>query len=78
MNEWHRFHLDETITAMAVPHDHRFLIRMREPVGESRQPIEFYRGTLKEAQRAADRLVQAYYPHDCDEVKCGEWRKIKE
>jgi hypothetical protein len=75
MSQWHRFHLDETITAMAIPDNHRFLVRVREPVGENRKPIEFYRGNMKEAQRAADRLVQAYYPHECDEERCGEWER---
>jgi hypothetical protein len=75
MSEWHCFHLDETITAMVVPENGRFLVRLREPAGESRNPIEFYRGNLKEAQRAADKLVQAYYPHQCSEDTCGQWRK---
>ena len=78
MSEWRRFHLDDTVTAMAIPDSRRFLVRMREPAGENRQPIEFYRGNLKEAQRAADRLVQAYYPHECDEERCGQWRKIQD
>lgn len=75
MSEWHCFHLDETITALVTSENTRFLVRIREPEGESRNPIDFYRGTLKEAQRAADRLVQAYYPHQCDEHTCGRWQK---
>lgn len=78
MSQWHCFHLDDTITAMVIPvNSSRFLVRMREPAGGNRQPIEFYRGNLKEAQRAADKLVQAYYPHECDENKCGQWQKTE-
>jgi hypothetical protein len=69
MSEWHRFHLDDTITAMAIPDNHRFLVRAGKPLGENRNPMEFYRGNLKEEQRAAERMVQAYYPHECDEEK---------
>jgi hypothetical protein len=75
MSEWRCLHLDGSITAMVIPENRRFLVRMREPAGESRNPIEFYRGTLKEAQRAADKLVQAYYPHQCSEDTCGQWQK---
>lgn len=74
MSEWQCLHLDETITAMAIPERGRFLVRIREPEEGNRHPIEFYRGTLKEAQRAARKLVQMYYPHQCDE-RCGRWRK---
>jgi hypothetical protein len=77
MSEWRRFHMDETITAMAIPENKRFLVHVREPPGEHRNPIEFYRWNLQDAKEAADRLVQAYYPHDCDEQRCGEWRKLE-
>lgn len=76
MSEWHCLHLEETLTAMAVSDKGRFLVRLREPPGESRHPIEFYRWTLRDALKAADRLVQAYYPHDCHECGCGEWRRL--
>ena len=72
---WRRFHLDETITAMAIPENPRFLVHVREPPGESRNPIEFYRSNLRDAREAADRLVQLYYPHECDAQLCGGWRK---
>jgi hypothetical protein len=75
MGEWLRFHLDETITALAIPEGGRFLVRVREPAEGNRRPIQFYRWNLREAQKAADQLVQAYYPHDCDEQNCGRWRK---
>jgi hypothetical protein len=75
MSEWRRFHMDETITAMAIPETRRFLVHVREPPGEHRNPIEFYRWNLQDAKEAADRLVQAYYPHDCVEHRCGRWRK---
>lgn len=75
MCEWYCFHLDETITAIIIPEGNRFFVRMREPAGENRNPIEFYRGTLKEAQRASERLVQMYYPHNCLEHGCGEWHR---
>jgi hypothetical protein len=75
MNEWHCLHLNDTITAIVIPENGRFLVKMREPPGGNRQPIEFYRGTLKLAQRAAERLVQMYYPHDCGSNGCGQWLK---
>jgi hypothetical protein len=75
LSTWRRYHLDETVTALAIPDNRRFFVRLREPPGESRNPIEFYRWTLQEAQAGADRLVQAYYPHDCDEQGCGAWWK---
>ncbi|HET8669259.1 MAG TPA: hypothetical protein VFM05_01155 [Candidatus Saccharimonadales bacterium] len=76
MSHWNCFHLDDTITAIVIAESFgRFLVRMREPAGGNRNPIEFYRGNLKEAQRAADRLVQAYYPHECDESRCGQWQQ---
>ncbi|HYP29611.1 MAG TPA: hypothetical protein VE262_23060 [Blastocatellia bacterium] len=78
MSQWNCFHLDDTITAIVMPDNSgRFLVRMREPAGGNRNPIEFYRGSLKEAQRAADGLVQAYYPHECGKHRCGQWEKIE-
>ena len=77
MSTWKRAHLDETITVLAIPDNHRFFVCLREPPGESRQPIEFYRWKLKEAQQAGDRLVQAYYPHACEGSSCGEWRQTE-
>jgi len=76
MSTWRRFHLDETVRALATSENHRFFVQVREPAGETRQPIEFYRWRLAEAKTAADRLVQAYYPHECDAETCGEWRKL--
>jgi hypothetical protein len=77
MIQWQCFHLDDTVTAMVIPENsRRFLVRLRESPGGSRNPIEFYRGNLKEAQRAADRLVQAYYPHDCKSDRCGQWERL--
>ena len=75
MSAWCRFHLDETVKAMAIPENNRFLVHMREPPGGNRYPVDFYRSNLQGAQEAADRLVQEYYPHECDEERCGEWRK---
>jgi hypothetical protein len=75
MSVWHRFHLSETIKAMAIPDNKRFFIQIRESAGESRNPIEFYRWSLRDAQEAADEVVQAYYPHECDGPICGGWRK---
>lgn len=69
--------MEETIKALATPDNHRFFIQVREPPGERRQPIEFFRSTLREAQDAADRIVQAYYPHDCDVESCGAWKKFE-
>jgi hypothetical protein len=69
--------MEDSITAIvSADMFGRFLVRMREPAGAHRNPIEFQRGTLKEALRAADKLVQAYYPHECDETKCGNWHQI--
>ena len=76
MSEWHCTHLDDTLTATAVSEHGRFLVRLREPPGERRHPVEFHRVVLKDALKAADRLVQAYYPHDCLEYGCGAWRKL--
>ena len=76
MSYWERLHLDDTVKALATPDNHRFFIQIREPVGESRNPIEFFRWTLTEAQDAADRIVQAYYPHHCDTESCGTWQKV--
>ena len=76
MSEWHCLHLDDTLTAMAISDNGRFLVRLREPYGERRNPVEFHRFTLKDALASADRLVQAYYPHDCRECWCGEWEKL--
>lgn len=78
MATWQRFHLDDTLKALAVSDNNRFFVRLREPQGENRQPIEFYRWHLKDAQNAADRLVQAYYPHECSDDMCGQWRKVEE
>jgi hypothetical protein len=55
MSHWQRFHLDDTVKAIATSDNHRFFIQVREPPGEHRNPIEFFRWTLKEAQDAADR-----------------------
>ena len=75
MSTWRRCHLNETVTAVATPDNRRFFVHLREPPGESRHPIEFYRWTLPEAQASADQLVDAYYPHECEEGKCGLWWK---
>ncbi|MBD0326541.1 MAG: hypothetical protein ICV68_08915 [Pyrinomonadaceae bacterium] len=52
MSIWRRYHLDETITALAIPENGRFLVRVREPPGGNRNPIEFYRWNLLDAQEA--------------------------
>ena len=72
---WQRFHLNETLKALAISDNNRFFVTVREPSGEHRNPLEFYRWKLAEAQEAADRVVQAYYPHECDEKLCDVWRK---
>ena len=75
MSTWYRFHLDETIKAMAISDSRRFFVRVREPEGQHRNPLEFYRWHLKDAQEAADRVVHLYYPHECNDQTCGTWRK---
>ncbi len=75
MSHWERLHLNDTLKATATPDNNRFFIRLREPPGESRHPLEFYRWNLKDAQEAADHIVQAYYPHDCEQLACGSWIK---
>jgi len=75
MSIWRRFHQNETITAMAISDNRRFFARVREPQRENRRPLEFCRWRLQDAQDAADRVVQLYYPHECDEQTCGTWRK---
>lgn len=76
MSHWERLHLDDTLKAMATPDNNRFFVHFREPAGERRHPLEFYRWKLKEAQEAADNIVQAYYPHDCEQLQCGPWSKL--
>lgn len=75
MGAWRRFHLNERISAMAIPELGRFLVKVYEPEGEKRNPREYYCSNLKDAQSGADRVVQEYYPHDCDEQRCGNWEK---
>ncbi|HKE55697.1 MAG TPA: hypothetical protein VKB46_03310 [Pyrinomonadaceae bacterium] len=77
MSTWQRYHLSDTVKALATSDNHRFFIQVREPPGEQRHPLECYRWTLREAQDSADRIVNAYYPHDCDEETCGVWRKFE-
>lgn len=76
MSHWQRFHLDDTIKALTTSDTQRFFVQVREPAGEQRKPLECYRWTLNEAQLAADDIVQAYYPHDCEERSCGLWQKL--
>ena len=76
MSYWQRLHSEESIKTLATPENQRFLIQVREPVGENRKPIRFYRWTLEEAQEAADQIVQEYYPHECEEGSCGPWKKL--
>jgi hypothetical protein len=68
--------MEETLKALATQDTRRFFIQVKEPSGHHRNPIEFYRWTLREAQDAADRIVQAYYPHDCEVESCGVWKKF--
>ena len=75
MGIWLRHHLGETVTATAAPEGGRFFVHVREPSGAGRRPIDFYRWGLKDAQAPADRLVQEYYPHECDGQECGAWRR---
>lgn len=77
MSTWRRFHIDETIKAMAVSDSTRFYVFVREPPGANRHPRECYRSDLKTAQETADGIVQSYYPHDCNESDCGIWQKLE-
>lgn len=77
MSTWRRFHIDETIKAMAVSDSARFFVFVREPPGANRQPRDCYRSNLKSAQETADGIVQSYYPHDCGEANCGIWQKLE-
>jgi hypothetical protein len=76
VSTWYRLHLNETLKALAISDNNRFFVTVREPPGEHRNPLEFYRWKLAEAQEAADRVVQAYYPHECDDDLCDVWRKL--
>jgi hypothetical protein len=76
MSTWRRFHLQDSIKAFAISENHRFFVQVREPPGGDRHPIEFYRWNLSAAKAAADKLVQAYYPHECNEKTCDTWRKL--
>jgi hypothetical protein len=75
MSTWRRFHLDESVRAMAVSDQSRFFVFVREP--GNRQPRECYRSDLNEARETADRIVQAYYPHECTSAVCGSWQKLE-
>jgi len=77
MSMWYRFHLDDTIKATATPDGRRFFVHVREPAESGRKPLDCYRIKLTDAQDAADRIVQAYYPHDCDGDACDIWRKLE-
>jgi len=68
--------MDDTLVAFVTADLSRYLVRLKEPEGERRNPVEFYRWTLRDARKAADRLVQAYYPHDCADCSCGEWEEL--
>jgi hypothetical protein len=76
MSTYRRFHLNETIRAMTTSENSRFFVQVLEPPGEHRHPRECYRWNLKEAQDAADKIVQGYYPHKCDDETCGAWSKL--
>jgi hypothetical protein len=76
MSTWRRFHLDETVKALATSDGSRFFVEVREPAGENRQPRSCYRSNLEDARVTADRIVQAYYPHECDDEVCGSWYKL--
>jgi hypothetical protein len=76
MSNWYRHHLDSSLKALVTFDRHRFFVNFREPEGEHREPISFYRSTLRDAQESADRIVQAYYPHECGTDSCDVWRKI--
>lgn len=78
MGIWLRHHIDETVTATAAPEGGRFLVHLRESAGVSRHPVDCYRWNLRDAQAAADGLVQAYYPHECDGRSCGAWERADE
>jgi hypothetical protein len=75
MSNWRRFHLNETIKALATSDNTRFFVQVREPVGENRQPRACYRSTLESAQETADGIVQSYYPHECNDATCGSWHR---
>jgi hypothetical protein len=66
------------VTATAASEGVRFLVHVREPDEMGRRPVDFFRWNLKDAQVAADRLVRAYYPHECDAQTCGSWHRAEE
>jgi len=78
MSNWYRYHLNSSLKALVTPERNRFFVNFREPAGEHREPISFYRWTLKDARESADRIVQAYYPHQCDTDSCDGWQKVEE
>ena len=73
MSTWRRTHLNYEVTAVAAAENKRFLVYLSE-ADESRRPIQFYRWNLEEAKTGGDRLVQAYYPHDCNFTSCQDWQ----
>jgi len=76
MSTWRRFHLNDTIKALATSENSRFFVRVVEPPDEHRHPRECYRWNLPDAQETADKIVQGYYPHDCSDENCGAWNKL--
>ena len=67
MSTWRRFHLEETVKALAVSDQTRFFVCVREPAHENRRPRECYRSNLHEARETADRIVGAH-----TDVRVGE------
>jgi len=74
MSIWRRTHLDHKVTAVAAAENNRFFVYLRE-ADLGRQPINFYRWNLEDAKAGGDRLVQAYYPHNCDSIHCPDWQQ---
>ena len=75
MSTWRRFHLNETVKALATSDRTRFFVYVREPANENRQTRTCYRSNLEDAQETADGIVQGYFPHECNDEICGSWHR---
>ncbi len=72
-----RFHLNNQINARAIASDDgRYLATVSEPAGKDLIPKDILCDNRDEAERRADAMVQAAYPHRCSQSQCGQWEEF--